>query len=91
MIEQRFTLKPNGRLRHGFALYTQPLAGGASQLIFVAGQFVYVSKRIKDVPPSDVIIPFTENGNPIDLRNNWQTKGNERLIQHFGSTKVWSI
>ncbi|KAE9013355.1 hypothetical protein PR002_g14537 [Phytophthora rubi] len=68
----------NEEKTHGFALTIEPLReDGAHQLRFIAGQAEYASREIDGV--DGILFGFTETGNPIDLRQNFQREANARL------------
>lgn len=77
-IENRVTTSPPGEQVHGFAMTIRPLReNGAHEIRFIAGQVSYVSRQVADAP--GMLFDFTETGNPIDLRQNFQRKANVRL------------
>ncbi|KAE9331580.1 hypothetical protein PR003_g14951 [Phytophthora rubi] len=72
----------NEEKTHGFALTIEPLReDGAHQLRFIAGQAEYASREIDGV--DGILFGFTETGNPIDLRQNFQREANARLQVNF--------
>ncbi|KAF4144537.1 hypothetical protein GN958_ATG06282 [Phytophthora infestans] len=86
VMDGKLTKPPNPPKTHGFAITRKQLDDDLQELRFIAGQSKYVAKRARAVQ-GEVIVPFTENGNPIDLRNNFQKKANERARVHFGGAQ----
>ncbi|KAE9357918.1 hypothetical protein PF008_g2925 [Phytophthora fragariae] len=74
----------NEEKTHGFALTIEPLReDGVHQLRFIAGQAEYGSREIDGV--DGILFGFTETGNPIDLRQNFQREANARLQVRVGA------
>ncbi|OWZ01301.1 hypothetical protein PHMEG_00027341 [Phytophthora megakarya] len=68
--EDRITTDPESKI-HGFATTIKPLRQpGVHEIRFIAGQEGYVSREVEGAP--GMLFNFTETGNPIDLRNNFQ-------------------
>ncbi|KAF4144540.1 hypothetical protein GN958_ATG06285 [Phytophthora infestans] len=86
VMDGKLTKPPNPPKTHGFAITRKQLDDDLQELRFIAGQSKYVARRARSVQ-GEVIVPFTENGNPIDLRNNFQKKANERARDHFGGAR----
>ncbi|KAE9071602.1 hypothetical protein PF006_g29111 [Phytophthora fragariae] len=77
--ENRVTTAPAEDDRvHGFAMTLRPLRQeGAHEIRFIAGQESYVTRQVSEA--NALLFEFTETGNPIDLRQNFQRVANERL------------
>jgi hypothetical protein len=90
-VENCLTTPPAGK-RHGFALIKVPKEDpGKYQLFFYAGQENYVRSKIAGVAADDIIFAFTENGNPIDLRNNFKRVANSYLRDNSEVREVASL
>ncbi|OWZ07487.1 hypothetical protein PHMEG_00020116 [Phytophthora megakarya] len=75
--EHRITTAPESKI-HGFATTIKPLRQpGVHNIRFIAGQEGYESRKVEGAP--GMLFNFTETGNPIDLRNNFQREANARL------------
>ncbi|EGZ23242.1 hypothetical protein PHYSODRAFT_295728 [Phytophthora sojae] len=61
----------------GFAMRLRPLREGAHEIRFITGQESYVSRQVTNA--NALLFDFTQTGNPIDLRQNFQRVANERL------------
>lgn len=65
VMDGKLTKPPNPPKTHGFAITRKQLDDDLQELRFIAGQSKYVAKRARAVQ-GEVIVPFTENGNPIE-------------------------
>ncbi|KAJ8548518.1 hypothetical protein ON010_g11152 [Phytophthora cinnamomi] len=84
-LEGKLTVPPTPPKTHGYAITSRPLAGDLQELRFIAGQAKYVERRITEVEDDeDVIVPFTMDGNPIDLRNNFQKAATRSIRDNIG-------
>ncbi|OWZ05907.1 hypothetical protein PHMEG_00021914 [Phytophthora megakarya] len=79
MSENRITTAPAQDDKvHGFAMTLRPLRQeGAHEIRFIAGQESYVTREVHGA--NGLLFDFTETGNPIDLRQNFQRVANERF------------
>jgi len=82
-LEGNITKPPSQTKKHGFAITRRELNDDLHELRFIAGQSEYVVRTARN-DQGEVIIPFTANGNPIDLRNNFQKEANARATSRFG-------
>ncbi|EGZ09877.1 hypothetical protein PHYSODRAFT_305249 [Phytophthora sojae] len=84
-LEGKLTDPPSPPKTHGFAITSRALAGDLQELRFIAGQASYVERRINQVEgDEEVIVPFTMDGNPIDLRNNFQKEATRSVRANIG-------
>ncbi|KAG7396953.1 hypothetical protein PHYBOEH_001520 [Phytophthora boehmeriae] len=82
--ENRVTTAPTDTNKvHGFALTINPMPEGAHEIRFIAGQEKYVTREAAGA--AGLLFDFTETGNPIDLRQNFQRKANARLRARVGA------
>ncbi|ETP30541.1 hypothetical protein F442_20490 [Phytophthora nicotianae P10297] len=76
----RVTANPGGRKVHGFAVTITALDADRNyELRFIAGQQDYVERQTARTQPDEYLFQFTETGNPIDLRRNFQREASRRL------------
>ncbi|KAF1319003.1 hypothetical protein FI667_g13428, partial [Globisporangium splendens] len=92
-MDSRMTKRPiNPGKKHGFALLMTPLnEPGKFELRFIAGQADYVATTTREYPDDQILFPFTETGNPIDLRNNFRQLATERLIERLGGSALEDV
>ncbi|RLN85407.1 hypothetical protein BBJ28_00015644 [Nothophytophthora sp. Chile5] len=83
--ENCITTAPHASKVHGFALTITPVGNsGTHEIRFIAGQASYVMRQTRKVAPDGVLCEFTQTGNPIDLRQNFQREANARLRARVG-------
>ncbi|GMF50347.1 unnamed protein product [Phytophthora fragariaefolia] len=88
-LDGKLTTPPTPPKTHGFAVTSKPLAGDLRELRFIAGQSKYVERRLGEVEEEeDVFVPFTTDGNPIDLRNNFQKAATHSVRDSIGRVSV---
>lgn len=90
-LSARITKAPSEDKAHGFALVKRHLEDNLYELKFISGQSNYVTKKTRRTPPEGIVIPFTENGNGIDLRNRFKERATERLEERLGEVRTFIL
>ncbi|KAF1325866.1 Rxlr effector protein, partial [Globisporangium splendens] len=90
-IEERIATRPiNSKMHHGFAVLLREKgpSSGKYELRFISGQQAYVKRRLAQALDHEVLVPFKLVGNGINMRNNFVSLANQRLVETLGVTNV---
>ncbi|KAF1314926.1 Rxlr effector protein, partial [Globisporangium splendens] len=90
-IEERIATRPiNSKMHHGFAVLLREKgpSSGKYELRFISGQQAYVKRRLAQALDHEVLVPFKLVGNGINMRNNFVSLANQRLVETLGVTWV---